>query len=407
MSRYYAIFKDIKKLGQLSTQTIPDMNLERTPPGQTQGQEEGLMKKIRIAIVGVGNCASSLIQGIRYYESEGANTAIGLMHPKIGPYTASDVEVAAAFDVDARKVGKDLSEAIFSQPNCCMNIVSDCPPTGVIVQMGAPLDGISSHMRDYSGAETFVLSGEKELERKEIVSILKESKSEIMLNYLPVGSELATAFYVECALEARLGVINNIPVFVASNEKWVNRFKDAGLPLIGDDIKSQLGATIVHRVLAHLLSNRGVKIDNTYQLNVGGNTDFLNMLNRDRLKSKKISKTEAVQAVITNRLPDAQIHVGPSDYVPWLKDNKICFVRIDGRIFGNVPINLELRLSVEDSPNSAGVVIDAIRCCKIAMERGVSGVLEGPSAYFMKKPRTQFSDDQAFDLTEAFISSHS
>jgi myo-inositol-1-phosphate synthase len=204
-----------------------------------------------------------------------------------------------------------------------------------------------------------------------------------------------------------LGVINNIPVFVASNEEWVNRFKDAGLPLIGDDIKSQLGATIVHRVLAHLLSNRGVKIDNTYQLNVGGNTDFLNMLNRDRLKSKKISKTEAVQAVITNRLPDVQIHVGPSDYVPWLKDNKICFVRIDGRIFGNVPINLELRLSVEDSPNSAGVVIDAIRCCKIAMERGVSGVLEGPSAYFMKKPRTQFSDDEAFDLTEAFISSHS
>jgi myo-inositol-1-phosphate synthase len=364
------------------------------------------MKKIKVAIVGVGNCASSLIQGIKYYESEGANTTIGLMHPEIGPYSASDIEVVAAFDVDARKVGKDLSEAIFSQPNCCVKIVNACPPTGVIVRMGALLDGISLHMKDYSGSESFVLSEKKEPDRKEIVSIFRESKAEIMLNYLPVGSEVATAFYVECALEASMGVINNIPVFVASNKVWANRFKEAGLPIVGDDIKSQLGATIVHRVLAHLLSNRGVKIDNTYQLNVGGNTDFLNMLNRDRLKSKKISKTEAVQAVITDKLPDDRIHVGPSDYVPWLKDNKICFVRIDGRIFGNVPVNLELRLSVQDSPNSAGVVIDAIRCCKLAMEKGISGVLEGPSAYFMKKPPTQFSDEEAFNLTEAFISAN-
>ncbi|MFH0957157.1 MAG: inositol-3-phosphate synthase, partial [Pseudomonadota bacterium] len=282
------------------------------------------MGKIKVAIIGVGNCASALIQGIRYYESEGPSTTIGLMHTHIGSYSASDIEVVAAFDVDARKVGKELSEAIFSQPNCCVNIVNGFPPTGVIVQMGVPLDGISSHMRDYSGAETFILSDAKEPERGEIVSILRESKAEILLNYLPVGSELATAFYVECALEAHLGVINNIPVFVASNEAWDKRFRKAGLPLLGDDIKSQLGATIVHRVLSHLFSNRGVKIDNTYQLNVGGNTDFLNMLNRDRLKSKKISKTEAVQAVIANRLSDSSIHVGPSDYVPWLKDNKIC-----------------------------------------------------------------------------------
>lgn len=364
------------------------------------------MKKIKVAVVGVGNCASSLIQGIRYYESETGNPTVGLMHPKIGEYSASDIEVVTAIDVDARKVGQDLSEAIFSPPNCCINISKDVPRTGVIVEMGRLLDGVSSHMNNYAGAETFIVSQQKESSHKDIVSLFRESECEIMLNYLPVGSEQASLFYIECALEAGLGVINNIPVFVASDEIWANRFKNAGLPLIGDDIKSQLGATIVHRVLSRLLTTRGVKIDQTYQLNVGGNTDFLNMLNRDRLKSKKISKTEAVRAVIPDDLPDASIHVGPSDYVPWLKDNKVCFVRIDGRIFGNVGINLELKLSVEDSPNSAGVVIDAIRCCKLAIERGISGVLEGPSAYFMKKPPRQFSDDEAFNLTEAFIAGH-
>ncbi len=363
------------------------------------------MKKIKVAVVGVGNCASALIQGIHYYDSKKVDL-IGLMHPKIGQYGPSDIEVAAAFDIDARKVGQDLSDAVFCNPNCCVHIVKQAPKSGVIVRMGSILDGFSSHMKEYPSVRTFELSKEREMCQEDIVSILKESGTEIMLNYLPVGSQLATAFYAECALKADLGFVNNIPVFIASENIWADRFKKSGLPIIGDDIKSQLGATIVHRVLSDLFQKRGVKIDRTYQLNVGGNTDFLNMMNRDRLKSKKISKTEAVQSVVQDRLDDDDIHVGPSDYVPWLKDNKICFIRIDGRTFGNIPINLELRLSVEDSPNSAGVGIDAIRCCKLALDKGIGGVLEGPSAYFMKRPPVQFTDDEAYELTEEFISEY-
>ncbi|MGC8604195.1 MAG: inositol-3-phosphate synthase, partial [Desulfomonilaceae bacterium] len=321
-----------------------------------------------------------------------------------GQYGPCDIEVAAAFDIDSRKVGKDLPNAAFTDPNCCVQITNVLPKSDVVVQMGSILDGFSSHMNEYPDEQTFKLSAEKEKTQEDIVSILKESHSEIMLNYLPVGSQLATAFYTECALKAGLGFVNNIPVFIASDQSWVNRFKSLGLPVVGDDIKSQMGATIVHRVLMNLFEKRGVKIDKTYQLNVGGNTDFLNMTNRHRLKSKKISKTESVQSVITNRLDNDKIHIGPSDHIAWLKDNKICFIRIDGRIFGDVPVNLELRLSVEDSPNSAGVAIDAIRCCKLAMEKGIGGVLEGPSAYFMKSPPVQFTDDEAFKLTEAFIS---
>ncbi|MGO8881059.1 MAG: inositol-3-phosphate synthase [Desulfomonilaceae bacterium] len=363
------------------------------------------MKKIRVAIVGVGNCASAVIQGIHYYDSVDAHT-IGLMHAMIGQYGPSDIEVVAAFDIDARKVGKDVSVAVFCDPNCCVHIVKEAPKSGVIVRMGSILDGFSSHMNEYPAPQTFKLSNEEEMCQEDIVSILKESETEIMLNYLPVGSQLATAFYAECALKAGLGFVNNIPVFIASDKIWADRFKKLGLPIIGDDIKSQIGATIVHRVLSDLFEKRGAKIDRTYQLNVGGNTDFLNMINRERLKSKKISKTEAVQSVFFNQLDDDKIHVGPSDYVPWLKDNKICFIRIDGRIFGNVPINLELRLSVEDSPNSAGVGIDAIRCCKLALDKGIGGVLQGPSAYYMKRPPVQFTDDKAYELTEAFISEH-
>jgi len=363
------------------------------------------MKKIKVAVVGVGNCASALIQGIHYYASENSRT-IGLMHPRIGKYGPSDIEVAAAFDIDARKVGKEVSDASLSHPNCCYQIVNEVPKSGVTVRMGPILDGVSSHMNEYPAERTFKLSSEREPNLEDVVAILKESQAEIIVNYLPVGSQLATEFYAECALKAGLGFVNNIPVFIASDETWSDRFKTLGLPILGDDIKSQMGATIIHRVLSDLFEKRGVKIDRTYQLNVGGNTDFLNMTNRDRLKSKKISKTEAVQAVVSGRLDDDKIHVGPSDYVPWLKDNKICFIRMDGLIFGEIPINLELRLSVEDSPNSAGVGIDAIRCCRLALDKGVGGVLEGPSAYFMKRPPIQFTDDEAFRLTEAFILEH-
>ncbi|MGC8657895.1 MAG: inositol-3-phosphate synthase [Desulfomonilaceae bacterium] len=360
------------------------------------------MKKIKVAVVGLGNCASALVQGIHYYASP-TTSSIGLMRPLIGQYKPSDIEVVACFDVDARKVGRDLSEALFSPPNCCVRIVKELPKTGVVVRMGALLDGVSPHMNDYPEQQTFKLSSEKQPPMEEVVSALKESGAEIMLNYLPVGSQMATAFYAECALQAGLGFINNIPVFIASDNSWADRFKTQGLPIVGDDIKSQIGATIVHRVLTDLFVKRGVKIDNTYQLNVGGNTDFLNMINRERLQSKKISKTEAVKSVADDQLDNNRIHVGPSDHVGWLKDNKICFIRMEGRIFGDIPINLDLRLSVEDSPNSAGVGIDAIRCCKLALDKGIGGVLEGPSAYFMKRPPRQFTDDEAFRLTEAFI----
>ncbi|NOY86111.1 MAG: inositol-3-phosphate synthase [Deltaproteobacteria bacterium] len=363
------------------------------------------MGNIKIAVVGVGNCASSLIQGIHYYRGKSPQNAVGLMHWEIGGYKPGDIEVVAAFDVDKRKVGIDVHEAIFSAPNCTTVFCPDIPKSGVAVQMGKVLDGFAEHMNNYNEKRTFVLADELEPAEEEIVRILKNSGAEILLNYLPVGSEEATGFYAGCALKAGLALVNNIPVFIASDSKgpWARRFEKAGLPIIGDDVKSQLGATITHRVLADLFAKRGVKLERTYQLNTGGNTDFLNMLDRNRLASKKVSKTEAVQAVAARRMEDDNIHVGPSDYVPWQNDNKVCFIRMEGKLFGDVPMNIELRLSVEDSPNSAGVAIDSIRCAKLALSRGQGGILKAPSAYFCKHPLQQFTDDEAFRMIEHFI----
>ena len=361
------------------------------------------MEKIRIGIVGIGNCASSLVQGIEYYKDKNANDAIGLMHWDVEGYKPHDIEVVAAFDVDKRKVGKDVSEAIFELPNCTKVFCNNLPKANVKVRMGKIIDGFSEHMKDYEDKYTFVLDGAKEASKEEIISALKESRTEILLSYLPVGAEKATEFYAECALEAGVALINNIPVFIASNAEWARRFEERGIPIIGDDVKAQLGATITHRTLTDLFKKRGVKLERTYQLNTGGNTDFLNMLNRSRLASKKESKTEAVQSVIAERLEAENIHIGPSDFVPWQKDNKICFIRMEGKLFGDIAMDIELRLSVEDSPNSAGVAIDAIRCCKLALNRKRGGVLISPSAYFMKHPPKQFTDDEAYRMTEDFI----
>ena len=361
------------------------------------------MGKIRIAVAGIGNCASALIQGIEFYGKRTSEDITGLMHWDIGGYKPSDIDVVAAFDIDGRKVGKDISEAIFQPPNCTAIFQKNVPQKGVKVHMGRILDSIASHMKDYDEHSRFVLCKRKEPIKKDVVRILRDAGAEILLNYLPVGSEKAARFYAECALEAGAALINNIPVFIASDREWSRRFEKKGLPIIGDDIKSQLGATIVHRVLTNLFKNRGVKLERTYQLNIGGNTDFLNMLDRSRLASKKESKTEALQSQVQSRLSNENIHIGPSDWVPWQKDNKVAFLRMEGSLFGNVPMNLELRLSVEDSPNSGGVVIDAIRCSKLALERGIGGVLYSPSAYFMKHPPRQFTDDEAFRLTEDFI----
>ena len=361
------------------------------------------MSNIRIAVAGVGNCFSSLWQGINYYRTRTADDAIGLMHWDIGGYTPGDIDVVAAFDIDKRKVGQDVSRAIFAPPNCTTVFCEDVPDTGVAVRMGRILDGYSEHMADYPDNQTFILSDQQEATEDEVVSILRESGAEMLINYLPVGSEEAVRFYAGCALKAGIGYINNMPVFIASDSAWADKFRESGLPIIGDDIKSQLGATITHRVLANLFKNRGVKLEKTYQLNTGGNTDFLNMLNRHRLKSKKLSKTEAVQSVLPQRLEPENIHIGPSDYVAFQKDNKVAFIRMEGKLFGDVPMHLEMRLSVEDSPNSAGVAIDSIRCCKIALDRGVAGVLSSPSSYFMKHPPEQFTDDEAYRRTEEFI----
>ncbi|WP_406660087.1 inositol-3-phosphate synthase [Methanolobus sp. ZRKC3] len=361
------------------------------------------MGKIKIAITGIGNCASSLIQGIEYYRGKDENDAIGLMNWDIGGYRPFDLEVVTAFDIDVRKVGKDISEAIFAAPNCTTVFCDNIPETGVKVKMGRILDGYSGHMADFDENRTFVPSDAAEAEKEMVVQELKKTGAEILLNYLPVGSEEASKFYAECALDAGVAFINNMPVFIASNPEWAAKFEEKGLPIIGDDIKAQLGATITHRMLADLFHKRGVKLERTYQLNTGGNTDFLNMLNRNRLASKKESKTEAVQSVIAQRLDADNIHVGPSDYVPWQNDNKICFLRMEGKLFGDVPMNIELRLSVEDSPNSAGVVIDAVRCCKLALDRGTGGILYSPSSYFMKHPPKQFTDDEAHKMTSEFI----
>ncbi len=361
------------------------------------------MPAIKIAIVGVGNCASALVQGLQYYQDKNPGEAIGLMHWDIGGFKPADIRVVAAFDIDQRKVGRDLHEAIFAPPNCTTVFCYELGQSGTIVHMGRILDGVSEHMKDHPRHRTFFPADLDQPDQNKVVSILKESGAEIMLNYLPVGSEEATRFYAECALQAGMGFVNNIPVFIASDPQWSERFAQKGVPIIGDDIKSQLGATIAHRVLTDLFRKRGVKLERTYQLNTGGNTDFLNMLNRHRLSSKKISKTEAVQAVTAHRLDSDDIHIGPSDYVPWQNDNKVCFIRMEGKLFGDVPMNLEMRLSVEDSPNSAGVAIDAIRCAKLALDNGIGGALEAPSAYFCKHPPRQFTDDEAYQLIENFI----
>jgi len=360
---------------------------------------------INVAIVGVGNCASSLVQGIAHYSNGGANEQIGLSHWDLGGYRPKDLKIVAAWDIDRRKVGRDVAEAIFAPPNCTKIFCDHVTQTGARVRMGKLLDGIAEHMANFPEERTFMFAdGECEPSKDEVVEVLRDTRTDVMVNYLPVGSQQAAEFYAECALQARVALVNCIPVFIASEESWARRFEDAGVPVIGDDIKSQLGATIVHRVLTDLFRKRGVKLERTYQLNTGGNTDFLNMLERARLASKKVSKTEAVQSVAEHRLDWEDIHVGPSDYVPWQNDNKVAFVRMEGRLFGGVPMNLELRLSVEDSPNSAGVAIDLIRCARLARDRGLAGPIHAAASAFCKHPPRQVPDDQAFAELEHFIS---
>ena len=354
-----------------------------------------MAKKVRVGIVGVGNCASSLVQGVHYYREADEDALIpGLMHPRLGGYHVGDVEFACAFDVDAGKVGRDLAEAIYAPPNNTVRF-ADVPRLDVPVLAGPRLDGVGR----YTDGLVRPLGGDG----ADVAHALRESGTDVLINYLPVGSEAATRFYVEQALAAGCGVVNCIPVFIAREPEWQRRFVAAGLPIVGDDIKSQVGATIVHRVLTRLFADRGVRLDRTYQLNFGGNTDFLNMLERERLESKKISKTNAVTSQLEVGLAPEMVHVGPSDHVPWLQDRKWCYVRMEGTTFGDVPLNLELKLEVWDSPNSAGVVIDALRCCKLAMDRGLAGALLGPSAYFMKSPPRQMRDDEARDCVEQYI----
>ncbi|MBI2173575.1 MAG: inositol-3-phosphate synthase [Candidatus Omnitrophica bacterium] len=361
-------------------------------------------KPIRIAIAGMGNCASSLLQGIHYYSNAWAVRRVlrsnGLLHPLVGPYSASDIQVVAAFDIDERKVGKTIPSAAAALPNCTTQFIKQFPKIPIRVQMGPPLDGVAAHMQNYPSEQTFVVSKAKPVN---LARVLERSGAEILLNYLPVGSQKAAEAYASACLSTGVSLLNCIPVFIASDPGWANRFKERGIPIVGDDVKGQVGATILHRTLARLFMERGASIDRTYQLNVGGNTDFLNMLNQDRLKKKKISKTEAVQSVLMEPLKGTDIHIGPSDYVPWQKDRKICFLRIEGRGFGDCPIELEARLSVEDSPNSAGVTIDAIRCLRLARERRLSGPLLSVSAWTMKHPLQPMTDEEARHRIEQFI----
>ena len=356
------------------------------------------MGKINVAIVGVGNCASSFVQGIHKYREAPEDAFIpGLMHPVLGDYHVGDIEVVAAFDVDKEKVGKDLSDAIFSGLNNTVRFW-DVPPTGVTVQRGMTHDGLGKYLSQV------IEKAPNPIDQMPAVSdVLKERKVDVLINYLPVGSEEATKWYIEHALAARVAVVNCVPVFIAREPYWQRRFHDAGVPIVGDDIKSQVGATITHRVLTNLFKDRGVRVDRTYQLNFGGNTDFMNMLERERLESKKESKTNAVTSQLPYDVGEENVHVGPSDYVPWLEDRKWCHIRIEGTTFGDVPLNLELKLEVWDSPNSAGVVVDAVRCAKTALDREISGALNGPSAYFMKSPPIQYNDSEAHDMVEAFI----
>ncbi|HEX7443078.1 MAG TPA: inositol-3-phosphate synthase [Acidimicrobiales bacterium] len=353
------------------------------------------MSKIRVAIAGVGNCASSLIQGVEYYRNaEAGETVPGLMHVVLGGYHVSDLDFVAAFDVDATKVGTDLGKAIFAGQNNTIRFAS-VGDLGVTVQRGPTLDGFGKYYRE--------TVEESPAEPIDVVAALKESGTEVMVSYLPVGSEQAQRFYADACLQAGVGFVNAIPVFIASDPVWAKKFHDAGLPIVGDDIKSQVGSTIVHRILTRLFEDRGLALDHTYQLNVGGNMDFKNMLERDRLESKKVSKTQAVTSQIENGDLDADdVHIGPSDHVPWLHDRKWAYIRMEGRNFGDVPLNLELKLEVWDSPNSAGVIIDAVRCAKLALDRGIGGPLLGPSAYFMKSPPVQYHDDVAHEMVESF-----
>jgi myo-inositol-1-phosphate synthase len=359
-----------------------------------------MQKVIKVAIAGVGNCASSLVQGVEYYRNRQGVALEGIMRHSIGGYSCGDVEFVAAFDIDRRKVGHPLEEAIFAKPNCTRIFQSALPVSNVIVQAGPVLDGIAPHMADYPDDAAFRAA---DIEPTDVAAALRASGAEVLVCYMPVGSEQAVKHYAQACLDARVAMVNCVPVFLASDPGWAQKFWDAGVPIVGDDIKSQVGATIVHRALARLFADRGVALDRTYQLNTGGNTDFLNMLERGRLNSKKISKTESVQSQLDERLDARDIHIGPSDYVPWQKDNKVCFIRMEGRGFGDSPIELEMRLSVEDSPNSAGVVIDAIRCVKLALLRGEAGPLVAPSAYYMKSPPQQFRDSVARDACNAFI----
>ena len=353
------------------------------------------MGKINVAIIGAGNCASSLVQGVHYYKKAQESEFVpGLMHVNLGGYHISDVNFVAAFDIDKNKVGKDLAQAIYAAPNNTFKFC-DVPTTGVKVERGMTHDGLGKYLSQIIEKAPGPTA--------DIVKILKEHKTDVVINYLPVGSEEATKWYIEQILEAGCGFINCIPVFIAREKYWQKRFSEKGLPIIGDDIKSQVGATITHRILTRLFRDRGVKLERTYQLNFGGNTDFLNMLERERLESKKISKTTAVTSQLDYTLDPDDIHVGPSDYVPWLKDRKFCHIKMEGRTFGDVPLDLELKMEVWDSPNSAGVVIDAIRCCKLALDRGLKGELVAPSAYFMKSPPIQYTDDEAHRMVEEFI----
>jgi myo-inositol-1-phosphate synthase len=369
------------------------------PAPSTNGGSRYQNEKVRVAIIGVGNCANAFVQGVHHYrDADPAEAVPGLMHVDLGGYHVRDIEFSAAFDIDSEKVGKDLSEAIWSGQNNTIKFTDDVPHLGVPVQRGMTHDGLGKYLKEkITKAEGSTV---------DIVQVLKDTKTDVVVSYLPVGSEQATKWYVEQILEAGCGFVNCIPVFIAREDYWNNRFKKAGLPVVGDDIKSQVGATIVHRSLARLFGDRGVKLVRTSQLNVGGNMDFYNMLERERLESKKISKTNAVTSIMDHQLPPDDVYIGPSDYVPWLTDRKWAHIRLEGQAFGDVPLTAELKLEVWDSPNSAGIVTDAVRCCKLAMNHGIGGQIDGPSSYLMKSPYTQRPDDQARVATEEFIAQH-
>jgi myo-inositol-1-phosphate synthase len=353
------------------------------------------MGSVRVAIVGVGNCASSLVQGVEYYkDADPASRVPGLMHVTFGPYHVRDIEFVAAFDVDAKKVGRDIAEAIVASENNTIKIC-DVPPTGITVQRGPTMDGLGDYYRE--------IITESDDQPVDVVQMLKDARADVLVSYLPVGSEQADRYYAQCAIDAGVAFVNALPVFIASDPEWAAKFTAAGVPIVGDDIKSQVGATITHRVMAKLFEDRGVELLRTYQLNFGGNMDFMNMLERKRLQSKKISKTQSVTSQIPHEMAKADVHIGPSDHVPWLDDRKFAYVRLEGRSFGDTPLSLEYKLEVWDSPNSAGIIIDAVRAAKIAKDRGVGGPILSPSSYFMKSPPVQYSDDEARDAVEKFI----